>query len=593
MVFRILVIAFWAVLSTFNIASAQEQAWVQIEAQPNLKLAEDRAKAYALSLENVAGYQISAGWYAVTIGPFSPEQAAGTLSDLKRQGLIPRDSFVTDGTAHRQQFWPVGQISGIAAPEIIAEQPLEPATDAAAADAPEVAAEVAAEAAPEVAPETLKESRTAEAALSKEERMELQRALAWYGFYDAKIDGSFGAGTRKSMSAWQEALGYEPTGVLNTEQRGVLVANHQADLAEFGFEPVTEAEAGIQITMPLSLVQFDHYEPPFVHFSEKNRSGLQIILISEPGGKAALFGLYDILQTLEVVPAAGERSRNDKNFSINATSDNVQSFAYAETADGAVKGYLVVWKPSDAERMARILPVLKASFASAGDKALDPGLVPMDEAARAGLLSGLEVKTPKLSRSGFYVDATGDVVTTTEAVAQCSRVTIDTDTEATVLAQDAASGVAVLRPEKALAPSIFARLQAGPAREGSEISVAGYSYEGKLPAPVLTFGRLEENAGLNGEAGMSRLAVPLLPGDAGGPVLDATGSVLGMVLAGVKTGAKVLPEGVAFAAQSGVITQVLEAAGIKAEAGAVSDLATPDGLQAAGMGMTVLVSCWE
>lgn len=589
MILRILAFAVCAVLGSATLAAAQQQAWLQIEAQPTLTAAEDRARAYAGEMPNVAGFQISQGWYAVVLGPFSAAEAAGELSTLKRQGVIPRDSFITDGSKHRQQFWPVGQMAAAVAT-------LEPVPEGVPEALPEtaMAAEPAAAAEPLAQPvETLKESRAAEAALSRDERMELQEALAWYGHYSAAIDGAFGSGTRKSMASWQEALGYEPTGVLSSDQRGILVANHRADLAEFGFEPVVESEAGIEITLPLALVQFDHYEPPFVHFSEKNGSGLQIILISEPGDKASLFGLYDILQTLEVVPEAGERARTDKNFTINAASDKVQSFAYAETGKGTVKGYLVVWKPQDAARMERILPALKASFRAAGDKALDPGLVPMDEAARAGLLSGLEVKVPKFSRSGFYVDAAGDVVTTAQAVAQCGRITIDSDTDAEVIAQDDAAGLAVLRPKQALAPSVFARFQQGAARVGSEISVAGYSYEGKLPAPVLTFGALAENAGLNGEAGIIRLSVPLLSGDAGGPVLDATGSVLGMVMSGAKPGAKVLPEGVAFAVQAEVIAQALTAAGITPQAGTVSDLATPDALSGAATGMTVLVSCWE
>jgi peptidoglycan hydrolase-like protein with peptidoglycan-binding domain len=592
MIFRILAIAFWAVLGSASLAAAQEQAWLQIEAQPTLTAAEDRARAYAAEMPNVAGFQISQGWYAVVLGPFSAAEAAGQLSNLKRQGVIPRDSFITDGTKLRQQFWPVGQMldpaASAAAEAVVPEAAMEPE----AAIEPEVVLDATQPEVLEAPVETLQESRAAEAAMSRDERMELQEALAWYGHYSAAIDGAFGAGTRKSMAAWQEATGFEPTGVLSSEQRGILVANHKADLAEFGFEPVTEAEAGIEITLPLALVQFDHYEPPFVHFSEKNGSGLRIILISEPGDKASLYGLYDILQTLEVVPPSGERSRNDRSFTINAASDKVQSYAYAETNKGTVKGYLVVWKPQDAARMERILPALKASFRAAGDKALDPGLVPMDEAARAGLLSGLEVKTPKFSRSGFYVDAKGDVVTTAEAVAQCGRVTIDSDTEAEVLAQDAATGLAVLRPKQALAPVAFARFQQEAGRVGAEISVAGYSYEGKLPAPVLTFGTLAENAGLAGEAGISRLSVPLLAGDAGGPVLDGTGSVLGMVMSGAKA-AKVLPEGVAFAVQSAVIAQALTAAGIAPQVASVSELATPDALSGAGMAMTVLVSCWE
>ena len=156
----------------------------------------------------------------------------------------------------------------------------------------------------------------------------------------------------------------------------------------------TEAEAGIEITLPLSLVSFDHYAPPFAHFTEKDGSGLQITLISEPGGVEALAGLYDILQTLEAVPITGPRERKETSFTIEGTSDKVQSYAYAETRDGTVKGYLVAWKPADAARMERILPVLQSSFRAVGGKALDPGLVPMEEAALSGMLSGLELRKP-------------------------------------------------------------------------------------------------------------------------------------------------------------------------------------------------------
>ena len=574
---RVLVICVLAALGMVRAAVAQEQAWVQLEAQPSLTEAEDRARSLAAEFPDVAGFQIAEGWYALSLGPYSPEEAAGRLSDLKRAGAIPRDAFITDGSTHRQQFWPVGQL---AVPE---DAPtVEPAVDAAATPESAVAAD-----------ETVAEARASEAELSREDRMALQQAMAWYGVYEAKIDGAFGKGTRASMAAWQEMNGFEATGVLTSIQRAALLANYQADQAEFGFETLTEAEAGIEITLPMALLQFDHYEPPFVHYIEKNGSGLRVILISQPGEQDSLYGLYDVLQTLEVVPAEGERRRDERSFIINAQSASVQSYAYAEAKGGMVKGYLVVWNPVDAERMSRILPALKASFRPVGDKALDPGLVPMDAAARSGLMAGLEVTTPKLSRSGFFVDAAGSVVTTVEAVAQCGRVTIDHDTEAAVAAQDAASGIAILTPKTALAPQAFARLQTAPARLGGEVAVAGYSYEDKLPAPVLTLGTLEEEKGLNGEPGLSRLAIPVLAGDAGGPVLDQAGAVLGMLLPTAPKGAKLLPDGVAFAAQAGVIGQALTAAGVVPTLATATDIATPDALNAAGLGMTVLVSCWE
>ena len=572
-------LALLAILGFSPMVMAQQQAWVQVEAQPSLTEAEGRARDYATEFQNVSGYQLSSGWYAIVLGPYAPEAAAGVLSDLRSDGAIPRDSFVTDGAAHRQQFWPVGAIAGQPQVDPVL---VDPALEA---EAPVI----------ELLPaeENLREAKASEAELDADGRKALQTAMAWYGFYEGGIDGAFGSGTRNSMAAWQEANGFEATGVLTTKQRATLVGNYQADQAEFGFTSVSEPEAGIEITLPLALVQFDHYEPPFVHYNEKAGSGLKVILISEPGNQDSLSGLYDVLQTLEVVPAEGERSKSEKSFTINAASSTLQSYAYAEVKDGMVKGYLVVWNPVDAERMSRILPALKASFRGVGDRALDPGLVPMDEATRSGLLAGMEVKLPKLSRSGFFVDGAGTVVTTVEAVAQCGRVTIDRATEARVVAQDQASGVAILQPITPLAPQAFARFSSGAVRLGSEVAVAGYSYEDKLPAPVLTFGTLEEEKGLNGEAGLSRLAAPVLPGDAGGPVLDSTGSVLGMLLPPAVQGAKLLPDGVAFAAQAGVIGQALTAAGVVSTASTSSDLATPDALNAAGLGMTVLVSCWE
>ena len=575
--FRVLFLAVLAVLGLARMVAAQEQAWLQIESQPSLTMAEERVRAYAAVFPDVAGFQVRNGWYVVVLGPYLPEEAAGRLNDLLRENMIPGDSFVTDGATHALQFWPVGQ-SAVPEAEQVTETPL--------VDVPALEA-------PVVADETPRQAKASEAELSRDDRKALQAAMAWYGFYEAAIDGSFGAGTRKSMAAWQEANGYEATGVLTTLQRGTLIANYDADQAEFGFETITEAEAGIEITLPTKLVQFDHYEPPFVHFIEKDGSGLRVVLISEPGDQSSLSAMYDILQTLEVVPAQGERARGERDFTINAVSDTVQSFAYAETGKGMVKGYLVVWNPADADRMERILPALRASFRAIGDKALDPGLVPMDEAARTGLLSGLEVKTPKYSRSGFFVDAKGTVVTTAEAVAQCGRVTIEGDTDATVTLTDAALGLAVLTPATPMAPAAFAGFQTSALRLGAEISVAGYSYEAKLPAPVLTYGTLEDDKGLNGEAGVLRLAIPVLPGDAGGPVVNASGAVVGMLLPGLTGGAKLLPDGVAFAATAQALTQALTAAGVVTSAASGVAIATPDALNAQALGMTVLVSCWD
>ena len=342
-----------------------------------------------------------------------------------------------------------------------------------------------------------------------------------------------------------------------------------------------------------ALVQFDRYEPPFAHFEAKDASGVKVILISEPGDQATLYGLYDVLQTLEIVPMEGERSRNERSFTINGRNATTASYSYAQLSKGLVKGYMVIWSPSDDERMSRVLAAMQSSFKPVGDRALDPGLVPLDAAARQGLQAGLEVRRPALSRSGFYVDGAGMVLTTPEAVDQCDRITLDLTTEASVVTTDTDLGVTLLKPAKPLAPQAVAHLLAGPARIGGTVAVSGYSYEDRLPAPVLSFGALAAGEGLDGEAHLSRLDIETLPGDAGGPVIDSAGAVVGMLLPRAQNAARKLPAEVAFALSSSSLQTLLQDEGITASAANTNGALAPEDLENLAAGMTVLVSCWK
>lgn len=557
-------------------ATAQENSvWIQIEAQPTQPEAEDRARAYAALFPETAGFRLRSGWYGIVLGPYPEAEARQRLSRLMREGLIPRDSFIAFSRNLGAAFWPPeGSAPVVPAPEVTAEATPEPEP----ADLPD---------------ETRAEARDSEALLTQDQRRDLQTALQWFGFYEGGIDGAFGPGTRGSMSAWQEAQGLEATGVLTTRQRRALLDAWRGETAAFGFAEVVEEEAGITVTLPLGLVEFDHYEPPFVHFRAKAEGDPRVILISQPGDQAAFYGLYDILQTLESVPMDGPRDRSEREFRIRGTSATVDTTVHAEFTGGLIKGWMFISSPGNEARDARIIRQIESSFTPRNDKALDPGMVAMSADARAGLLSGLEVRKPRLSRSGLFIDASGSVLTTVEAVDSCGRVTIDRTTEASVTLSDAASGLALLKPATPLSPRKVAEFQLAPERPGTEVMVAGYPYEDRLPAPVMTFGTLEEATGLNGEPGLKRLAVQTLPGDAGGPVLDATGAVIGMLLPRGSDQSRQLPEGVHFAAAGAEIARVLAGLGITPVQADRQGALAPSDLSETGMGMTALVSCWD
>lgn len=60
--------------------------------------------------------------------------------------------------------------------------------------------------------------------LTQADRIAIQRRLAALGHYSSGIDGVFGAGTRRAITAWQTSTGLSGTGYLNAEQSRTLLS---------------------------------------------------------------------------------------------------------------------------------------------------------------------------------------------------------------------------------------------------------------------------------------------------------------------------------------------------------------------------------
>lgn len=572
-------------------AQAQQPVWVQIEAQPTLNAAQDRARAYAGQLEDVAGYAIGGGWYGIVLGPYTRNDAEALLRDYKNARRIPGDSFIAFGRNFRQQFWPVGVGASTTVQPLPGAQAVVAVTPDATTEDPAVV-EVIVEPDPITpADETPQQARASEAALDRSQREDLQIALQWAGFYTAAIDGAFGRGTRSSMSAWQDANNHEVTGILTSAQRVELLGAYNAVLDGMDLQLVRDDASGIQMLVPTGVVAFSEYEPPFVRFDAKGDVDATVLFISQEGDQTRLFGLYEILQTLAIVPTDGERTRRDSSFEIEGIGDGIHSYTTARLQDGQIKGFSLIWPEGDDERRRRVLQEMKDSF-SVIDGVLDPSLAAPGEDQAIDLVAGLAVRKPKLSRSGFYIDGRGTVLTTSEAVGSCERITINTDHDATVAFSDEATGIAVLKPNAPLAPLAVAAFQLGVPRLQSEVAVAGYPYGGILVTPSLTFGRLADIRGLNGEEEVKRLELTAQEGDAGGPVFDNGGAVLGMLLPRSVQNGQVLPPEVSFSIDAEVILAALDSAGVEVETTETVAFMPPETLTLRAADQTVLVSCW-
>lgn len=572
-------------------ANAQDNFWVQIEAGQTLRSTQESAREYARRLDDIHGYYITDGFYGIFIGPFNEADAQAARERLLAQNAIPRDSFVYNGRWLRQQFWPIG--GGTPTPATVPEAPTPPPP----ARPPAEVADPGVGRLPADPPlnandETLDEARASEAALDPSEKEELQEALQWAGFYTAAIDGSFGRGTRAAMQAWQEANNMDPTGVLTTRQRGVLIRQFNQVLRGLNLRLVRDDASGIQMDIPTDAVSFAEYRPPFVRFEASGYVDEALVLfISQSGHEGRLIGLYEVMQVLQIIPPQGPRSITPEGFQIEGIGNGIHSYTTVSLQDGEIKGFTLVWPEGDEARRSRMLKIMQDSFELLPGT-LDPAIVPASEDQAIDMVAGLAVRQPRLSRSGFYVDNAGTVVTTSEVLDSCTDLTFDRETPAETIVNDTDLGITVLRPAEALTPIGTAAFQTAVPRLQDQIAVAGYPFNGVLNAPTLTFGQVVDIRGLTGDDSIKRLSILPQPSDAGGPVFDESGAVLGMLLPRQDGNTRVLPPEVNFSVDATEILDLLADQDITAQTIGLSRAISPVALTRRAANITVLVSCW-
>lgn len=545
-----------------------QDAFIQIEAKRSLAEGQEAVRDFAARVPDVSGFRAAGGWFVVALGPLPAASARAELARLRAAGAVPGDAFLTEGDLYRQRFWP----AGTTAPAV---EPM-----------PEVA-EIAAAPAPAVAQETLREAREAEAALSREEREAIQMALEWAGHYEGGIDAAFGRGTRRAMGEWQAARGLEATGVLTTAQRGALIAEWRAVFDGLGLERVEDTEAGIALEVPTERLAFEARETPFSRYEATDGGPGRLVLISREGDEAALASLFEVMQTLEMVPRGGDHSIDGDMFRLRGRDSERLVRGFARVRDGQIKGFLLAWPADEAERFERLWDRMRSGFERI-EGVLGPRHETPAEAQRLDQLAGLEMREPTLARSGFFVDSEGAVLTTAEvADGACGEVLIDDAHPASVVWSDGAA--ALLRPVEPLAPPRIATLAREPGRLGSDVAVAGFPFGGALGRASLTRGSLEDLRGPEGDEALDRYALAFEAGDAGGPVLAPDGSVAGMLLpAGEDEAGRALPPGVALGIDAARLDEMLREAGVTPER---ASLLAVSGRADAEAEVAVLVTC--
>lgn len=222
-----------------------------------------------------------------------------------------------------------------------------------------------------------------------------------------------------------------------------------------------------------------------------------------------------------------------------------------------------------------------------------------DDAPRAEGARGGTGKT-SIVGSGFVVSSAGFILTNAHVVSGCEAIRVTTAggerRTASLAAADPPSDLALLRISGGVSSVASFRVRR-PVQLGEEIVALGYPLHGLLASGVnVSSGTVSALAGLADDSTKLQISAPVQPGNSGGPVLDLSGGVVGIVVAkldAIKMAQAIgdIPQNVNFAIKADVARLFLEAHVFSLQSAQAGPPRKKEDVAAMGREFTVLVEC--
>jgi S1-C subfamily serine protease len=245
---------------------------------------------------------------------------------------------------------------------------------------------------------------------------------------------------------------------------------------------------------------------------------------------------------------------------------------------------------------------------SAGDFSVLP---PKPAAAAASAKSGAAAsaaapsgaKAPKLvdiNGTGFVVSPDGHILTNNHVISECvgdvrGNLTGEGAMKLRIVSTDEINDLALLQ-----APRSFkqpATLRGTPMRSGESIIAIGYPFHGLLTSDfTVTSGIVSSLSGLLNDTRFLQISAPVQPGNSGGPLLDTSGNVVGVVAEKINalkfakaTGD--MPENINFAIKTGAVRDFLDNSVVSYQTSEPGAEMKTEQIASNARAFTLLISC--
>jgi len=404
--------------------------------------------------------------------------------------------------------------------------------------------------------------------LSTSEKRIIQIALAMEGEYNGLIDGAWGRRSQAALDAYAaKTFGDIPRYI----HIAALVSEFAANYVDEGWVEFYRPEFGVTFLLPANLV--DVTESSRNHYAFEGKTDLLGIDVERHGSE----GLEPRHRYgLNKYGARGEVYRlRERHRWVTSFQDRDGDYWYVRTepVNGTLTTVTVLADPQNRNVLnaistsilpgrARLLEpdengVLFEVIELAAD-ALDGADSGPNEAGSAGSSMGG-------TGSGVMVTSRGHIITNYHVVEGCRSITAN---GASVELEKfwAEEDIALLSPMgdfSLLVDRPKVTVSEGAAELNQDITVAGYPLGGELGGLNVTRGSVSSRAGPGGDTDFFQFTAAVQPGNSGGPILDASGQLVGLVVAKADErvfadAAGALPQDISFGISLNTISAFLD-----------------------------------
>lgn len=449
--------------------------------------------------------------------------------------------------------------------------------------------------------------------LGSENKIILQVMMTAAGFWWQIPSRDYGQHLFEATQTYQSAIGDPPTGVFTKAEMEELIRLSEPNLRYWGFAEVPHPLRGRPIWMPLGIGGKLERRGDNISFTA-NDLDLDYRYLPDAPLEASYRYMLDKLGR-EGQTILYHVMRNGF-FAINAEKNGRSEYLrYHQDGDGLL-GFTLFWQSNNAPLYGNRISVLISSSLSNQMLGTPMPAAPRYDStgpriANAAPQEGRSIAPPTAlspkrpseetfySGSGVFVDGNGHVLTNNHVIEDCSSsIKVFANQEqaagAGVVARDATNDLALLAT--GLTPVAFAGLRES-VRQGEAVAAFGYPHTDVLAkSGNFTLGNVTALAGVDDDSRFLQISTPVQSGNSGGPLLDQSGNLVGIVSSKLNAlkileASGDLPQNVNFAIKASLAARFLEENHIHFARGTAAGALKPEDLADQARSVSVFILC--